>query len=196
MNDASRARRRAWDTGLLTALMIFVLLVPAPAKGAAVPGPDDGRSLDGGSAEPRFPAPARHAILLLQPGPVRALYGVGDVIVHPQEAGRGLTVVRVEAQHLVVREGAGGRPQVLRPGDPILGFPGRTFAGTVLLDVVQYRYRRVERIVHVEPVLLALEGARALLEVEVPRPAGAAPAVPAEGTDRPGGRPDAPADAP
>jgi PDZ domain len=185
MNDASRARRRVWVAGIVIGLLLCIAVAAARVDGAAVPGQDVGRDLDGGSAELRFPAPTPHAIVLLQPGPARALYGGGDVIVHPQEPGGALTVVRVEASHLVVREGAVGRPQVLRAGDSLPGFPGRTFAGTVLLDAVQYRYRSVERIVHGEPVLLALEGARALLEVEVPHPAGVAPAGTAAAPGRP-----------
>jgi membrane-associated protease RseP (regulator of RpoE activity) len=57
---------------------------------------------------------------------------------------------------------------------------------------VEYRYRRVERIVHGEPVLVALEGALAIVAVEVPRSAGAAPAVASAGTAGPGGRPAPP----
>ena len=108
------------------------------------------------------------------------------MIVHPHEPGRALTVVRVEPSHLLVRAGASGRPQVLRAGDPLPGVPGRTFAGTVLLDAVHYRYRRVERLVHWDPVLVALDGARALVEVEVALPTGPAAGVPSAGTDGPG----------
>ena len=188
MNQASRLRGReglSWDVCLLPVLLLVIALAAVPADGATARGEDDVRSLDVGSAEIRFPAPARHAIVLQQAGQVRALYGCGDVIVHPHEPGRALTVVRVEPSRLIVREGARGGAQVLRAGDPLPGVPGRTFAGTVLLDAVHYRYRRVERVVHLDPVLLALEGSRAILEVEVSHPTGPASGVPAEGTDGP-----------
>ena len=51
-----------------------------------------------------------------------------------------------------------------------------------LVDTVHYRYREVARIGHLDPVLVALEGGRALVEVEVVRAAGPASIVPAEGT--------------
>jgi membrane-associated protease RseP (regulator of RpoE activity) len=103
------------------------------------------------------------------------------VIVHPQARGQALTVVRVEPTHLLVREGPAGRPQALRPGDPLPGCPGWTLAGTVLVDAVHYRYRPVARIGHLDPVLVALEGGRALVEVEVVRAVGPASGVPATG---------------
>ncbi|HEV8661603.1 MAG TPA: PDZ domain-containing protein, partial [Candidatus Methylomirabilis sp.] len=47
--------------------------------------------------------------------------------------------------------------------------PGWRFAGTVLLQELHYRYKVVDRILHPDPVLVALEGLRAILEVEVLR---------------------------
>lgn len=164
-------------------MLLFVLTVTAPAiAGVPVPGPDSDPSHNGSSAEVRFPAPVRHAIVRQPPGPTQGLYGAGAVIVHPQAPERALTVMRVEASHLLVRVGAGGPSQALRPGDPLPGCPGCLFTGTVLIDTVHYRYRRVERIAHVDPVLVALEGARATVEIEVPHLAGSAPAVAAAGT--------------
>jgi hypothetical protein len=188
MSQAVRSRvrdGRSRDACLLPVLLLVSALTAVPAAGATAPRQEDDPSLDGGSAEVRFPTPARHAVVLQQAGQVRALYGCGDVIVHPHEPGRALTVVRVEPSHLMVREGARGGAQVVHAGDPLPGVPGRTFAGTVLLDAVHYRYRRVARVVHLDPVLLALDGARALLEVEVAYPAGPAAGVPAAATDGP-----------
>ncbi len=155
--------------------MLSIGLAVAPVDAATALDPDDVSSVDAGNAEVRFPMPARHAVVLRQPGEVRSLYGGGDVILHPQESGRALTVVRIEPSRLMVREGAGGRLQVLQAGEALPGFLGYTFARTVLVDAVHYRYRRVERIVHLDPVLVALEGSRAILEVEVPRRAGSTP---------------------
>lgn len=168
---------------MLPVLTLSVSIAAASTAPAAAFAQDDVRSLDVGSAEVRFPTPSRHAIVAQQPGAVRALYGCGDVIPYPREPGRVLRVVRVEPNHLMVREGASGRPQVLRTGDAAPGFPGRIFSGTVLIDAVHYRYRRVERVVHVDPVLVTLEGSRAVLEVEVARRAGSTPLILSEGTD-------------
>ena len=184
MSHGTRWRARdylSWAEGLLPGLLLALALTAAPAAAAPGPSPDNVGHPDGGSAEVRFPTPARHAVVLRQPGAVRGLYGGGDVIVHPQAPGRTLTVVRVEPTHLLVQEGAAGRPQALRPGAPLPGFPGWTFAGAALVDTVHYRYRRVERVVHLDPVLVSLEGARAIVEVEVVRSPAPASGVPATG---------------
>jgi membrane-associated protease RseP (regulator of RpoE activity) len=83
-------------------------------------------------------------------------------------------VERVEAGAVIFREGPRGRVQSLKSGRPIPGFPGLTFTGTVMLDQVHYRYKVVERVAHPEPVVVALEGSRAVLEVEVLRSAARA----------------------
>ena len=135
MSHALRFHARdcwAWDVARLPLLLLGLALTAAPAAGAPAPGPDNELSRDGGSAEVRFPTPARHAIVRQPPGPGQGLYGTGAVIVHPQAPGRALTVVRVEPNHLLVREGASGPPQVLRPGDLVPGCPGWTVGGIVL----------------------------------------------------------------
>ena len=48
----------------------------------------------------------------------------------------------------------------------------------MLLQERHYRYRVVDRIGHPDPVLVALEGARAVLAVEVLRPGAGSPAAP------------------
>jgi hypothetical protein len=50
----------------------------------------------------------------------------------------------------------------------------------VLLDSVEYRYKAVERIGHPDPVLLAVEGSRGVLEVETLRPPTAAASLPSQ----------------
>jgi hypothetical protein len=125
------------------------------------------------STEVRLPAPAGYAILLKEPEQVRRLIGPGEVLFHPQDPTRAFTVERIEAGGLLLREGPRGRVQALRTGAPPLpGFPGWRFAGTVLLQELHYRYKVVDRILHPDPVLVALEGLRAILEVEVLHSAG------------------------
>jgi membrane-associated protease RseP (regulator of RpoE activity) len=101
------------------------------------------------------------------------LVAPGELLFHPQERTRAWTVERVAAETVVLREGPRGRGETLRVGDPLPGFPGWRITGTVLLQELHYRYRVVDRLAHPDPVLVALEGTRATLEVETLR----APAV-------------------
>jgi hypothetical protein len=150
--------------------------------------------LDPGRAEIRFPEPVRYAIVRQAPGEIRMLYARGDIIFHPKHPTGALTIERVEAEAVVLREAPRGRVHVLPVGGPLPGFPGWTVSGTVLLMELHYRYRVVDRLRHPEPVLVALEGSRAVLEVEVLR--SAAPAGgggPFEAAAPPGLDPAAPA---
>jgi hypothetical protein len=133
-----------------------------------------------GRGEIRFPAPVRYAIIRQEPGEVRTLYARGDIIFHPQDPLRSWTVERVEAGGAVLRQGPRGRPLALPAGSPLPGFPGWVVTGTVLLEELHYRYRVVDRIRHPDPVLIALEGPRAILEVESLASALSATAVPQE----------------
>ncbi len=147
------------------AISAVVLLVAAgPAAGATVPGqiPPSGQA----SAEVRFDSPGRYAIVLHETEKIQSLYTNGDTIFDPQDATRSLTVERVESSSMIIRAGRWGRAYTLRAGSAIPGFPGLTFTRTVLLDAVEYRYRAVDRIVHTDPVLVALEGSRGVQEVE------------------------------
>lgn len=164
------------------ALVLAALAMTSPAAGAQGPGTTArGQEalviLGEASTEIRFPAPVRYAVLLQVPGNLRRLYTRGDIVFHPQDPAQSLTVERVEAGAVLFREGPRGRVQSLKSGRPVPGFPGLTFTGTVMLDQLHYRYKAVDRIGRPEPVLVALEGSRAVLEVEVLRsPAPAAPA--------------------
>jgi len=156
---------------LLVALAMASQAAGAQGLGTTPRGQEALVTLGEASTEIRFPAPVRYAVILREPGTVRTLSTRGDVLFHPNDPSRSWTVERVEAEVLFLREGPRGRPKPLRPGTPIPGVPGLRFTGTVLLDQVHYRYKAVERVAHPEPVLVALEGTRATLEVEVLRPA-------------------------
>jgi hypothetical protein len=80
-----------------------------------------------------------------------------------------LNVERVNAGAMVLRDGPKGRQHSVPTGKPIPGFAGLLFTGTVMLEQLHYRYRAVERVAHEDPVLVSLEGSRAILEVEVLR---------------------------
>ena len=176
------------------AMVLATLLVVVPAAGAPPAGNlARGQELVGPRGEIGLPAPALYAILHQAPGEVRRLLARGDVLFHPQDPARSWTVERVEAGILLLREGPRGRRLALRSGTPIPGFPGFTFINTVLLDQLHYRYRVVDRLRHLDPVLISLEGTRAILEVETlhsEAPAGESPfevaAPPASEPARPG----------
>ncbi|MCI0370635.1 MAG: PDZ domain-containing protein [candidate division NC10 bacterium] len=146
-----------------------------------------------GSTEIRFPAQVRYAIVRQTPGEIRMLYAPGDIIFHPKHPTGALRIERVEAEAVVLREAPRGRVHVLPVGDPLPGFPGWTVSGTVLLMELHYRYRTVDRLRYPEPVLVALEGSRAILEVEVLLSAAPGGGGPFEAAAPPGLDPAAPA---
>ncbi len=157
--------------GVLVHAALAVVLPAAALLATSVPARGQEPLVTPGAArtEIRFPAPVRHAIVRQGPGGVRILVARGDTLFDPQVPGQSLTVVRVEAGAIILREGPRGRVQSLKSGRPIPGFPGLTFTDTVLLDQLHYRYKVVDRILHPDPVVVALEGSRAVLEVEVLR---------------------------
>jgi len=171
MRRATRSLRLgllSWSTWVL-AVLLFVAPTAASAGTAARAEVQPLVTFGEASAEISFPAPTRHAVVLQESAKLRRLYARGDVIFHPQDPTRSLTIERVDAGALVFHEGPRGRQRSLPTGKPIPGFAGLRLTGTVILDEVYYQYRAVERITHADPVLLSLDGTRAVLEVEVVR---------------------------
>lgn len=155
--------RLLWGAILLAAL--------AGTSSAAAARGEDSRSSRGGEAraEIRFPRPERYAIVHQASGEFRTIYARGDVLFHPQDPARAWTVLGVGTGAVVLRQAPRGWVQAVPVGRPIPGFPGWTVTGTVLLEEVHYRYKVVERVQHPDPLLVALESGRAVLEVEVSR---------------------------
>lgn len=131
---------------------------------------------NGPSAEVGLPTPARFAIVLRPAGNVRMLYAGGDVFSHAKDLTQFVIIQRVEERVMVVRLGRRSQPRALPVGAPIPGFPGLLFTGTVLLDQLRYQYKIVEQNPNPVPMLVSLEGTRAILEVEVLRPSVTPPA--------------------
>jgi len=129
------------------------------------------------SAEITLPRPTRYAVLLHEAGKVRTLHSRGDVLFHPKDPGRSITIERIEAETLLLRESRKTHTRTVRVGKPIPGFPGLRFTETVILEKMQYRSRPVDHLVHHEPVVVALERSRAIVEVEVLRTASSPLAV-------------------
>ncbi len=120
-------------------------------------------------ADIEFAVAKRFAVLLHQPDKRWSLYTIGDVLFHPENPTRWVRIQRIDGEGMVLSENRKGRKQSLRPGDPVAGFSGLTFVGTKMLNRLEYRFRVVGRILQTEPVLVSLEGSRAVLEREVLR---------------------------
>ena len=178
---SSRVGRLSWSAGVFAALAL-ALPTAAPAAGRVAPGREPLVTFGEASAEISFPAPTRYAVVLYEPGKVQRLHTRGDAIFHPQAPMRSLTVDRVNATAIILRDGPRGRRQSVPTGKPIPDFGGLLFTGTVMLDQLHYRYKVVERVVHADPVLVSIEGSRAVLEVEVPYSRAAASVAPSEVT--------------
>jgi hypothetical protein len=133
------------------------------------PGPASNANVGEGSAEIRLPAPRLYAIVVEEPGNARMLYSSGSVFTDHQNPIRSMVIEQVEAEKLLLRKGASLPPQTVRSGRQIPDFPNLIFIGTVRVDRLQYRAKFVDEVKHFDPVVLAIEGSRAILEVEVPR---------------------------
>ena len=169
--------RGAW------ALAVLAIALPAsagPTANAPVPGQDRPGAQGQASAEVRFPSPVRYAVVLHEPGKIQTLYASGDTLFEPRDATRSLMVERVESSSVIIRAGRWGRPYTLRAGSAIPGFPGLSLTRTVLLEVVEYRYKVVDRIVHTDPILVAVEGSRGVLEIETLHPTTSVASLPSQ----------------
>jgi len=134
----------------------------------AAPGPASNFSAGGGSAEIRYAAPRLYAIVVEEPGKTRMLYGSGSVLTDPKNPIRSIVIEQVEPDTLLLRKGAGLPSQTVRSGRQVPDFPNLIFIGTVSVDKLQYRSRFVDQVMHFDPVVLSIQGTRAILEVEVP----------------------------
>ena len=128
-------------------------------------------------------ATTRYAVVLHEPGRVRTVHTRNDILFDPRDPMRSFTILQVDVQTVTLREKRNGRTFLWQSGTSPEGLHGLVLAGTVMLNKLRYRYKTVERVTQVEPVLVALEGSVAVLEKEVLRQAGG----PAQATVTPGG---------
>ena len=156
-----------------------------PVAGAPAPPKDAFVTVGENSAEVHLPAPRRYAIIVQEPGQVRRLYARGNVVFHPHDPRRSWTIDQVKASAVVLRDNRTQRSQMLQVGRVLPGSSGLTVAGTVVLERLQYRARVVDRLVDPAPVLIAVAGSRALVEVEILRAALTALQPLASGQDTP-----------
>ncbi len=153
--------------------MLLVALVSADPSGlvteagAAAKGQAPLVTASKENVEIRFPTPRRYALVLYETKKIRHLYTSGDVVFHPRDPTRSVTIERVDGDALVLRADRNGRERLVRQGQPIPGFPTVTFAGTVLLDRLQYRLKVVDHITQADPVLVSFTDSHAVLEKQV-----------------------------
>ncbi|SRR5438093_76055 len=173
--------------GVTLLLAAGALGIPAgvPAAGPPAQPQDSVVTMGENSAEITLPRPTRYVVLLHEAGKVRTLHARGDVLFHPQDPGRSVTIERIDPETIFLRESPKTPTRRVRVGKPIPGFPGLRFTETVMLEKIQYRSRPVDHLVHPEPVVVTVEGPRAIVQVEVlrtassPPPVSSAPASPA-----------------
>jgi hypothetical protein len=162
-------RRQLQQFVLLVALAAALPAVTASGAGSTARGETPRMTFDDSVAQIQFPSPGWYAIVLHKPTKARMLYARNDVIVDARHPARSWTIERVDSDNLAFRERAGSRLHSLRLGNPIPGFPELWFTDTVQLNQLHFRYKPVKQITRVDPVLVAIEGSRAVLEVEVVR---------------------------
>lgn len=144
-------------------LGLIVIVSTLCATRAAASGPDGRGSL----AEITLPAPAPYAILLKQSDKSRLLVSAGDALTDPRESSRLITVEQVQPSSLTLRA-TSDSAETVRPGRPISSLPGYVFARAVMLSRLQLWHRTVDRVRQLAPALVALDGAEAAVEIEVP----------------------------
>jgi hypothetical protein len=126
-----------------------------------------------GTLQVRLPSPTAFALLRHRDGR-GTLHAVGDAVTDHDQPARALIVDRIAADGVVLRRAAAGSvPQVLKQGRAAPALGGLVFVRAVTIDEVEYRYRSVEGAASPDPLIVALDGSRAVLEIEVSRRAAA-----------------------
>ncbi len=175
MRSPSSSRHR-WDRVgcalLLAGLTLTSTALDVYGAGQPIRGQDPAPASKDVAAEMTLSAPTRYAIILHEPGQMRTLHTRNDVLFDPRDLMRSFTVLQVEVRTVTMREKRTGRTLIWQSGTSFEGLRGLTLAGTVMLKQLRYRYRTVERVTQLEPVLVALDGPVAVLEKEVLRQAG------------------------
>jgi hypothetical protein len=167
----------SYGTVLLLAAGSLAIPAGVPAAGPPAQPQNPVVTMGENSAEITLPRPTRYAVLLHNAGKVRTLHTRGDVLFPPQDPGRSITIERIEAETIFLRESLKTPTRTVRVGKPIPGFPGLRFSETVMLEKMRYRSRPVDHLVHPDPVVVALDRSRAIVEVEVLRTASSPPSA-------------------
>lgn len=179
--------RQFAGAAVFAALAWALLVSGTPGAGVAESGKERLAPPGEATADIKFATLKPYAVVQQEPGKARRLCAVGDVLADPRNPKRSVVVQRVISGGIVVRESSTGLERSLRPGDLVPGLPELTFVKTVMLDLLQYRFKVVEHVTQSEAVLVSLLGSRAVLEKEILRAVTlpAPPDPPAQGTPLP-----------
>lgn len=121
--------------------------------------------------EVKLPAPTRYA-MLRHPDGRGTLHATGEAVFHPdQPSNTVITVVvdSVTSDRLTLRHTATDVRRVVKKGQGLPGLGGLIFVRAVVIEELEYRYRTIDGTPKPDPSVIALEGSRAVVEVEFPR---------------------------
>lgn len=164
---------RFWRLSLVAALVVASFAADssfsASPVGLSRPQPQQPAPVGAHAGEMRLSPPKHYAVVQDRRHDRKALYTAGDVIVHPTDPARSLTFERVDGSGVRVRDSAIRGRRTVHRGGALPGFPELILDRTVLLEVLQYRFKVVARIVTEEPRVISIAGATAVLEKQVLR---------------------------
>ncbi|MGH2607457.1 MAG: hypothetical protein ACRDHF_00085 [Tepidiformaceae bacterium] len=126
---------------------------------------------DAGRLEVKLPAPTPYA-LLRHPDGRGTLHATGEPVFHPGQSSHTVISVVVDGvtfDRLTLRHTATNLRHVVKKGQALPGLGGLTFVRTVVIAELESRYRMVDGTPKSDPSVIALEGSRAIVEVEVIR---------------------------
>ncbi len=170
-------RRLALDLVILAAVMALASLArtaesrgPPPSAPSPRPNPPAAAIIGQPTAEVTFARPQRFAILTEVTTQRQRVYGAGDVLVNPTDVARTIKFQRIEPDRLRLWDGRTQREIAAAVGGLVPGFFNWRVTNTALLTGLDYRYLVTTAPRDPEPRLLAIQGGRAALLVEVPSP--------------------------
>ena len=117
-------------------------------------------------AEVTFGGP-RAFVILVGPRNTEHLYQTGDSIPGANDAGAGVSILRIDPGRVQVRSDRNATAIWLTPNDPLPGLRGRIVARTTILGGLDYHYGAVEHSPDAEPRLRCVRAGRAHLDVPV-----------------------------
>jgi len=155
----------------VASLLVFSVAIVEQAVLVRAAGPDPQIpqiALGDSRAEITLPTPEWYAVIRGS-GESAAIYKRAEAIFKPGDVTPTLTVRAVSASALVVQEPASAKTHIVPLGHPLPGLPDLRFVRGVALDHLTYRYQYVDRPPRPDPLLVALQSSRAVLDVEVSR---------------------------
>jgi hypothetical protein len=120
-------------------------------------------------AEVNLPVPKFYAVFEHKPTKAKSLYTAGQILVGRGNGAQILRIEKVDGRGIVLRDLRKGPEQRVNIGRAVPTLPELVLTQTSKLSRLLYRSKRVDVIMHPDPVLIALEGSRAVLEIEIVR---------------------------